>query len=83
MYVQAQISVKGHDLDVQARLEIFLVKREDGINTLSGSTEFYFTPTANHWGFHQFVPLSRLRNVGQGFVDEEKDCVLIKEDVTF
>lgn len=83
MYVQGRSAFKGHELDVQARFDIFLVNRKDGSGTLSFSSQHHFTPMSDHWGFHRFVPLSRLTNVSEGFLDEETDSILVGANVMF
>lgn len=83
MYVQGRSAFKGDELDVQAKFDIFLVNRKDGSGTLSFSSQHHFTPMSDHWGFHRFVPLSRLTDVGEGFLDEETDSILVGANVMF
>jgi BTB/POZ domain/BTB And C-terminal Kelch len=83
MYVQGRSAFKGDELDVQARFDIFLVNRKDGSGTLSFSSQHHFTPMSDHWGFHRFVPLSRLTDVAEGFLDEETDSILVGANVMF
>jgi hypothetical protein len=83
MYVQGRSTFKGDELDVQARFDIFLVNRKDGAGTLSFSSQHHFTAVSDHWGFHRFVPLSRLTDVSEGFLEEETDSIVIGANVSW
>lgn len=83
MYVQGRSAFKGDELDVQARFDIFLVNRKDGGGTLSFSSQHHFTGLSDHWGFHRFVPLSRLTDMSEGFLEEDTDSILIGANVCF
>lgn len=83
MYVQGRSAFKGHELDVHARFDIFLINRKDGSGTISFSSQHHFTSGSDHWGFHRYIPLPRLTDPSEGFISEDTDSILLGANVMF
>eukprot|EP00172_Hildenbrandia_rubra_P000910 Plantae.Rhodophyta-Hildenbrandia_rubra.ctg1514.p1 GENE.Plantae.Rhodophyta-Hildenbrandia_rubra.ctg1514~~Plantae.Rhodophyta-Hildenbrandia_rubra.ctg1514.p1 ORF type:complete len:483 (+),score=54.65 Plantae.Rhodophyta-Hildenbrandia_rubra.ctg1514:2566-4014(+) len=83
MYVQARSQFKDDPLDLHARFDIFLVNRKHPTSTISFSSQHHFTTNSDHWGFHRYIPLSRLGDAKEGFLEELTDSVLLGANVLF
>lgn len=83
MYVQGRSASKNEELDLMAKFDIFLINRKDSAATISFSSQHHFTTSSDHWGFHRYIPLSRLTDPKDGFISDDNDSVVLGANVIF
>ena len=81
MYLQAQSRSESDVLDFNIKFDLILVNRKDPALSTSQCSSHRFVTEHDHWGFHKFIPLSRLKDAKEDLVEKTTNSVLVGANI--